>query len=240
MKARNLSLIAAFSALALPSAFANHIDFLFDGGFSISADTTGIATVNAAQAGAAGNILGSERNVSLTADLGTLTATLAAPIGPGPVALNTATANASILGVTSNAEGLGTLDLLYNGVGAAGLGGSDFDTRWNFIGINLPSVTGTLDVRVNVTDSLGKMGQVSRGGLMAGGNYFFSFTDPAFTNAGVNFSSVNAVSVHFETVTQGTAFQVGSITREAIPEPTSALLAGFGALGLMFRRRRNV
>ena len=111
---------------------------------------------------------------------------------------------------------------------------------WDFIGINLPSVTGTLDVRVNVTDSLDKMGQVARGGLTTGGNYFFSFTDPAFTNAGVNFSSVNAVSVQFETVTLGTAFQVGSITREAAKVPdggATGALFGLSLFGLTGVRR---
>ena len=240
MTVRTLSLIATVSVLALPSAFANHIDFLFDGGFTITADSVMVATVNATQTGAAGNILGSERNVSLTADLGVLTATLTAPMGAGPVAPNTAAANLAILGVTADSQGLGTLGLLYNGVGTTGLAGSDFDTTWNFVGINLPSVTGLLDIRLNVTDTLGRTGQVARGGITAGGNYFFSFTDPAFTNAGVNFLSVNAVNVQFETVTPGTSFSVGSITREAVPEPTSALLAGCGAFGFLLRRRRSV
>jgi hypothetical protein len=232
MKLKIITLAAAMAAITLPSAMANHVDFLSDGGFMISA-TEG-NTVTGTQVGAGGNIIGSERNLTLTADVGDWTATLNAPAGAGPVGPNAA----SFIGVTGTPGALGTLDLLYNGVGNAGLGGLDFDTVWNFIRVDLPLISGgALDLRLTVADTDGDFAQVSMGGLTTGGLYSFSFTDAGFTNAAVDFTKVNSLLVSIETIDTGVSYNVGSITREAVPEPGTTLLFGLGAFGMVFFRR---
>ena len=130
MKTKILTLIAGASAFALPTALANHIDFIVDGGFSIS-NMGGEDPTTDIQTGDGENILGSEREVTLMSDLDTMNASLF----NAPVAGTVGEDNSSFIGVTADSDSIGTLTLLYDGVGSIGLNdgaGSDFDTTWNF------------------------------------------------------------------------------------------------------------
>ncbi|MGJ8696722.1 MAG: PEP-CTERM sorting domain-containing protein [Verrucomicrobiaceae bacterium] len=226
--------ILSLSSLALASAHANHVDFISDGGFSLSATD---ATNSAIQTGAGGNLLGGEREVVLTADLGSLTASVNAPVGPGPVGTN----GAIVLAVSADSpDALGSLNLRYDGAGSAGLGGADFNTNWNFLRVDLASISGgALDLRLTVSDSDGSMAQAAIPALTTGGFYSFSFDDPAFVNGGVDFGSLDSLTFDFETIDPGVSFSINSITREVVPEPGATLLAGVGCLALIGRRRRS-
>ena len=229
--------LTAIGGLALAStASANHIDFIADGGFMLSATD---ATTTGTQLGAGGNILGAERNVTLVGDIGLATAGLTGvPTGPGAVGPDVG----SVISFASSAatagdSSIGSLTLLYNGVGGAGLGGSDFSTQWNAISVNLPSVTGSLDLRLTVADSDNSDGFSSIGNVTTGGIYNFLFADTGFS--GVDFSMVDSVQLDIDTTVDNTSFDLAEITREVVPEPSSGVLALVGCLGFIVRRRRN-
>ena len=184
--------------------------------------------------GSSGNILGEEREVSLFSEFGSVTAAFngsaTAPDGPN---------DASFIGLDSDVDGLATLSLTYDGVGTAGLGGSDFAAIYDLLRVNLPVVTGMLDIRLTVIDTEDDMGTAAIGAVTTGGFYDFSFDDANFTNGNVDFSSVDSVMFEFETVDPGTEFTLSNITREMIPEPSAALLAVVGVFGLTLRRNRK-
>lgn len=234
-----LSTFTKFTASAVLLApltlHANHVDFIADGPFTFSVDEG--MTGNATQTGNPGNILGTEREVSFVADVGNWNVTLAAP-AMTPVGQNTAV----VLAVTpdsSLAGAIGSLSLTYDGVGNAGLGNSDFDTTWNFIAVNIPTLSGALDLRLTVGDSDGDSATAALGDLNSPGQYFFAFDDAAFTNSGVDFDSVENVVFDFETINPDTVFAISEITREVVPEPSTSLLSVLASLGLLARRRRK-
>ena len=77
------------SAISI-SAKANHIDFVSDGGLFLST-TSVLGALDAAQLGAAGNIVGEEREVSIDFSSGSgilSTGIIDVPLGPGPVGPN--------------------------------------------------------------------------------------------------------------------------------------------------------
>ena len=229
-------LVITVGLIAGPVATANHIDFLSDAGFSLSADEADPTPSMNISSGASGNIIGAEREVSLWADVGGYTAELGVPAGPGAVGPNTAV----ILNVTPNdTTSFGTMRLIYNGQGNAGLGGLDFDTMWDSLDVNFDSISGgQLDLRLSVSDTNGNTGMAAMGALGSAGTYSFPFTHSEFVNAGVNFSSVESITFDFETIDPGVGFGIAGITREAIPEPSSTLLLGLSMIGLIARRRR--
>ena len=109
-----------------------------------------------------------------------------------------------------------------------------------FLAVNMLSVTGgSLDLRATVVDLSGETGQVAMGDITTAGDYFFSFTDQRFINAGVDFTTVTSVQFDFETTVGGTEYQIGGITREVVPEPSVGFLAIIGSCGLAMRRRRS-
>lgn len=227
-------LALAAGVLGAPVASANHIDFLADAGFDISADDTQVDRTLFTSSGSPENIIGAERDVMLWADLGGYTAKLDVPAGPGTVGPNTAV----ILRVApTGADSLGTLRLTYDGQGSAGLGGLDFDTKWDSLDVTFDSISGgELDLRLSVRDTNNNSGVAAFGGLSGAGAYSFAFTRSEFTN--VDFTSLDSVSFDFETIDMGVSYGISGITREAVPEPSSTLLIGLAMLGLAGRRRR--
>ena len=228
--------LTAVTGLALATtASANHVDFIVDGGFMLSASGE---SVMGTQLGAGENILGTEREVTLTADDGTATANFGVAAGPGAVGrdigsvISFASSNA-----TAGDASIGSLTLLFDGVGSAGLGGSDFSTLWNAVSLVLPSVTGELDIRLTVGDVNSDIGFSSIGGITSAGTYSFLFADTGFT--GVDFSMVDSVQVDIDTIVDNTSFDLAEITREVVPEPSSGVLALVACLGFIARRRRN-
>ena len=238
---KNLFPPIAFTACLLsgPAALANHIDFLSDGGFDISADDTQMDPTMFSSSGDPGNIIGAEREVTLWADFGSYNAKLDAPMGAGTVGGNTAVIlNVAPTGPNA-ADSFGTLRLVYNGQGNTGLGGLDFDTMWDSLDVSFNSISGgQLDLRVSVSDTNGNTGMAAMGGIGSAGSYSFAFTDSEFVNAGVDFTSVDSITFDFETIDPGVSFGVSGITREAIPEPSSTLMVGLALFGFIARRSR--
>jgi hypothetical protein len=224
---------SAFSVVLFVSpAFANHIDFISDGGF-LSASASAVTSI---QLGAPGNILGSEREVSMdfVSGAGILsTGITMVPAGPGPVGA----APDTLLWLDNSVLGSGIFKLLYDGVGSAGLGGLDFDTMWDMIDVEFAAVQGTGDVSVTVTDTAANTGTLTIP-VAAAGIYSFPFSNGAY--AGVNFNSVNAVEVTLETTQDASDFAISQITR-VVPEPTTTSLLIVAVLGLVaIKRRRRI
>ena len=223
---------ACFAALALAAAAsANHIDFISDGAFTASTSSdSGPLTVS--QLGDAGNILGSEREVTLSTDgtVGIVSAgTAGAPAGAGPVGPDTS----SFLLLDDSVTTQGSFVLTYDGVGSAGLGGLDFDTQWDQIVVSVPAIIGAADLDVEVEDTAGNVGR-SRILIALPGDYGYAFTNPDY--AGVDFTSVDRVSVIVDSIRPASDFAISQITREVIPEPTGLGLLAAAGLGLVRRR----
>jgi hypothetical protein len=236
--------LAAFAILLgsffIPlAAQAAHIDFFDDGGFVLFATDVG-GPASGMQAGNPGNILGVEREVDLSFASGTglISSALLVPPGPGPVAPNPA----GVLLFSNSIASLGTMMLTYDGPGALGLGGLDFETAANFITVNFPSVQGAGLLTVAITDTLNNTGMLT-GLVNSAGTYSFPFANVNYS--GVDFSSIDSVVVTLETTVAASDFAIGSIVRDlqpgqnVIPEPATALLLVLGALGVVTSVRRR-
>lgn len=223
-------------------SYANHIDFIDDGAFFLFADS-GSGSSSATQTGAAGNILGSEREVDLSfaSGSGFIASGILGPPGAGPVVGPPSNPAIELLFINS-VNSLGTLTLTYDGAGSGGFATPvDFDTLWNFITVDISDVQGTGNLSVEVTDSLNNSGSLT-GAVAAAGTYSFPFTHAAY--AAVDFMSVSSVVVTLETTTAASDFAINEITREAqpgeftVPEPANIVLAAIG-LAAWFARRKH-
>jgi hypothetical protein len=233
----SLALAAALTTGSVASA--NHIDFIQDDSDSSNGVTnatfslsTGGATVTDTQVGEPADILGGSRAVSLTRN-GGFGGTISAE----------KIAGTSFIRVENSSVSAGTFVLDYPGIS-----NSDFASMWDSIAVAIPVLDqsggpgdGEINLSVTVESSAGTGTAFADGtGLAPGriedpGTFFFPFDDPNF--AGVDFSDVDGVTVTFETAIIGSDFEIASITREVIPEPTSLALLGMGGLALLRRRR---
>lgn len=214
------------------TAKANHIDFMVDGAFFLNTDsTTGL--VMATQIGEGGNIIGGERDIAIDFISGSGFAnagTLGASPGTGPVGPD----NSIMLQLSNSVSAVGRFELTYDGVGTAGLGGADFDTNWDSIAVDFAAVQGAGDLTLAVSDTSSGSGSLTLP-VMSAGMVTFPFADGAYS--GVDFTSVDSVKFTLDTTETASDFAISSITREVIPEPTAALLAAFGLLGLSVLRQ---
>lgn len=236
MNLTRLALSSALLALAtLQTVSANHIDFIVDGAFLLNTDSNA-GLVTATQTGDGGNIIGAEREVAIDviSGVGFVSAgTFGAASGAGPVGPD----NSKVLLFSNSVRALGSLQVTYDGAGAAGLGGVDFDTQWDQIDVNLSAVQGTGNLTVTVTDSSANSGALTRS-VSSAGVFSFPFTDAGY--AGVSFTAVDKVVVKLDTTQAASDFEIAAITREQVPEPSSFGLAILtGLLTWIGSRRRQ-
>ncbi len=218
---RIFALLVLFLALSSTTVQANHIDFIADAPFVLFSAG---GPASGSQIGAASNIIGTERDVMIDF--------LA---GSGFVSANTSGAPVDTILFSNSVGSVGTMMLTYDGVGAAGLGGLDFDTVYDSIRVSFDDVQGLGSLTITVRDSAAVMGSVTQP-VGAPGNYDALFTDAGF--AGVNFAAVDSVKITLDTVLPASDFSITEITRQVVPEPTMGLLSLIGVLGLATMRRR--
>ena len=229
-----LSTLALAAAATVGSAAsAAHIDFISDGGFAPVAASSEFGPVTASQGGDAGNILGGQRDIILTPDAvneGIITAgTIGAVPNDGPV---TDENNPGRLLFDTSTGTFGTLEIIYDGVGTAGLGGLDF-SAWVGIAIDLTDLDGMGDLSIRLNDINGQNATVTQSAA-AIGTYTFLFAD----YGSVDITQIDAVSVKINSTELASDFEIASIVR-VVPEPATAALAALGLGAATLRRRRN-
>ena len=230
--------LGLFGVLAVASpAYANHVDFIADGAFTLFTTSTQ-GSASATQTGDGGNILGSEREVSLDFASGSgilSTGIIDAPEGPGPVGPN----SDIVLLFDNSVNSSGLLTLEYDGEGDDGLGGVDFQTQWDSIAVQFADVQGAGDLTVEVEDTSDSVGS-STLSVADAGTFFFDFDDSGFS--GVDFFNVDRVTLFLNTTIDASDFAISQITREArsepIPEPASMLLGLVGLAGFAARKKK--
>ena len=221
---------AALAVTASSFAAANHVDF-FDAGTSFSVSSSGATSVTDTQTGPNASILGGTRVVTVERDGGfggSITASkdgrrrvsLKSSTAPSPPARSRSTTRAS---ATPTSRRCGTsidvqIPALFQ---STGIGDAEFDA---FLTVESSAGTGTV--------ATGRIEASVTGGSTV---LSFPFDAPGF--AGVDFFDVDGVTLVIDTAIIGSDFQVGAITREVIPEPTSLAVLGLGGLGLLRRRR---
>ena len=218
----------AATLAAAGTAAANHVDFM-NAGTSFSISSSGGPVTDTQMADNA-SILGGTRVVTVERDGGF-----------GGSIFASKAAGDNFIEVLNDTVAAGTLTIDYPNIS-----NSDFDTLWDRIDVQIPALfmsTGTGDAEFDAfltVESSAGTGTADSGRIEAsttGGSTVlsFNFDDPDFAN--VDFTDVDGVTLVIDTAIIGSDFQVGAITREAVPEPTSLALLGLGGLGLLRRRR---
>ena len=240
MTKRIFGLAAAFAMIVGVNSGvkADHIDYLTDGGFTLIA--SGGVSNSSTQTGNPGNILGSEREVTidfLSGTSGFVSAFLDAPAGPTSPPGDDPM---EMLLLSNSVNSAARYTLTYDGVGSAGLGGVDLTNGGAFdsVDVNFSGVQGSGDLMVSFTDTMGNTGS-SNLTVNSAGTYSFAFSDSAYS--GIDFTSIDSVVVVLETDATASDFAISEITRgAAVPEPSSIALTFLGAGCLLAARRRKV
>lgn len=213
-----LALLTGLCCLGLQQARANHVDFMTDGIFT----QTGAG--NQDVAGAAGNILGAIRDVTITGGSASLA-------GTGPLVFN---------------SGVGASDLVL-GYGTPFSGGAftaNFITNagpnWDSISVSITNVSVGASASLSLTvDSGGNQFTFASQNVTAAGNYVFLYSQAPGT---INFASINGLRATLASGTPNSSYSIGGITRvTTVPEPSTWALAMGGGLSLLLllRRRRT-
>lgn len=232
---RFLGLASVLLGLAAPAS-ANHLDFFSDGGFfSFTDNITG--PVTSVQTGDPGNILGGEREVTMdfiSGDGMISSGIVGVSVGPGVVGEKPG----SSLLFNNSVSSLGRLTLKYDGIGSEGLGGADFNSAWDAITVTFAGVQGHGNLSVAVEDTASHVGVFSQA-VNSAGTLIYPFANPAYS--GVDFSSINRVTLTLDTTEAASDFSISNVAREAslLPEPGTGvlILVGLAGMGLGMRRR---
>ncbi|MGB3721433.1 MAG: PEP-CTERM sorting domain-containing protein [Pacificimonas sp.] len=237
------SLIAGAALSLASAASANHIDFIQDDSdpsngltnaiFSVSSNNN--TPVTDTQIGEGADILGGTRTVTVRRDDGfggSITATKAA--GTDFIAVRNDTVAAGIL----------TLDYL-------DFEDLDFASRWDSVVVNIDRLfqstgVGDAEVTIGVRFFNGMTSEIVfadrlEASLNPGDqDVIFRFSE----YSDIDFTSIDGVSVVFDTNIIGTDFDIGSITRELVdaapvPAPAAFALFGLGLIGAGALRRKR-
>ncbi len=241
-KSFTIALIAGTAMGLASTASANHIDFIQDDSnpangvtdANFSLFTSGSATIMSSQLGEPDDILGGQRDVSLTRR------------GFGSVASVSKAAGSSVIEVRNGnvSNSLVRLDYL-------AFENSDFASRWDSVAVNLTrlfqsSGVGDPEVEIGVTFYSGVNQETIfaprlEGSINSGPqSVIFRFSD----YSSIDFGDIDGVSVIFDSKILGTDFDIDSITREMVdaapvPAPAALALFGLGLAGIGAIRRRK-
>ena len=238
MKRPTLFLTAALASIA--PLKAQLIDNISDGGFTTTVQDGETEVLT--QAGNPGNILGGQRQVTVTSNLGAWTAAINAPMGVAAAAGPNPTIALSLSSM--DPEALGTVGLLYNA--GDSLGGLNLTSGgFNSFAVSVLSLTSSntdplgspasFDLIISALDSSGTTGMTRPLNITDTGLATVPFSE--FAISGVDFTSIDSLLFQLETVGPGTNFSINSIG--LVPEPSTALLGLIG-LSLICRRRREM
>ena len=223
----------AFTALTSSSAFALTID-AFDFSQTVTDPPGGSASTGTVFDAA--SILGGERFVSVQTLTGVTSAMIS--INDGSNGLMT----------LSNSANTSSSFLLYDGVGAAGLGGVDateagaqnaFDLR-----IVLNDFAATIAITVGSASGESVLSQSTGGGIPPASNIPLIFEYSNFITtlgSGATFTALDFIRIDISAPFQATDLQLDffGTTNTEIPEPGSLALVGLGLAGIGLARRRR-
>ena len=225
----------AASLLAVPAAMANHIDFFAEGGAPLvlvpgAPGNSASQTYNDTDDGTDnGTILGDTRFTQLV-------------FTPGQPLGTNITAQIDVLGgqlsYSNDGNTMGTLTLRYGDTATLDLVSNANGPDYQFLRVDVAALgqsaggDDTFNVSVTATDT--DSSDVQTFTINAVGDYFLPYA--AF--AGVDFTAVSSLNFDFASGNTGADLTLDEITREIVPEPTTAGLIGVAAMGLLARRRR--
>ncbi|MEM8952912.1 MAG: hypothetical protein AAGD22_02060 [Verrucomicrobiota bacterium] len=150
------------------------------------------------------------------------------------------------LSMTLGDDAIGLTRLVYQGPGAAGLGGLDFtEAGHNSVILYFLSIDETIRVDLTISDASGRTATLNTNLGPTPGPNSFSFVYSLFDNApNTDFTQVDTLAIQLAAITPGAEFHadaiaLGNSPLAAAPEPDRAILLAVAALTLFGRRRRH-